>query len=101
MSDFDSKTIQTLQKLCRIALSREEEKELEKKLDAIVDHISQLETIPTEDIPPCIRVQQFKGKATLRDDIIQDLLSKDLFLENAPQSFGGMVQVPPVLDKEH
>lgn len=100
MSDFDSKTIKHLQKLSRIRLSEEEESELQKNLEGIVSYIVELEAIDTTDIPPCIRVQQSIEKTTLREDTIKDTLAKELLLENAPKSIGGMIQVPVVIDKE-
>mgnify|MGYP000294615031 CR=1 FL=1 len=92
--------IKDLQKLCRLELSQSEEKVLQERLTTIIMHMASLETLETKDTPPCTRVQQETTKEALRDDICKDHLSKKAFLQNAPQSIGGMIQVPVVIEKE-
>jgi len=92
--------IKDLQKLCRFELSQREEKVLKERLETIVSHMESLEALDTKNTPPCIRVQQDSPKEGLRDDIPGNDLPKKFFLDNAPQSIGGMVQVPVVIEKE-
>ena len=99
MSQINTEVIKDLQKLCRLQLSKEEEKVLQERLEAIVLHMSKLGALDTKDTPPCIRVQKNLQKTTLRDDIVKGHISKEDFIKNSPKHIGGMIQVPVVIEK--
>lgn len=100
MPNLTENTIKDLQKLCRLQLSQSEEKVLQDRLASIVKHVASLDSLDTKNTPPCIRVQQDIPKDSLREDLCENSLSKKDFLDNAPQSIGGMVQVPVVIEQE-
>src|ERR1700690_2426273 len=84
-----------LSRLCRISCSEEEKKSLAKSIKAILVYIEQLQEVDTEGVAPCFTVLETLTNK-MREDIPEEPLSRELFLENAPSHTGGMVRIPPV-----
>lgn len=96
MAKLDKETIKQLTRLCRIDCSEEEQESLLKDLKKILDYIEQLQEIDTENVPPCNHV--LEGMANvMREDIVGEVLNREIFLANAPVHIGGMIRVPPVI----
>lgn len=96
MAHLDKETIQQLTRLCRIDCTEEEQEALLKDLKKILTYIEQLEQIDTENVPPCNHV--LEGMANvMREDVIGEVLNREVFLANAPSHIGGMIRVPPVI----
>ena len=96
---MDQKQIKNLQKLARIDLSEEEEKELLTNLQNILVHVDKMKEVDTEGVEPCYHV--IAGTtAPLRSDTAERLIERDEFLKNAPEHIGGMVRVPKVMKDE-
>ena len=100
MPNIDQKEIKQLQKLSCISLSEQEEESLREDLEKIISHMDRLKNFDTGVTPPCVSVQQSLKMSPTRKDEIKDPLEKELFINNAPKSVGGMIQVPIVIDKE-
>lgn len=96
MSTVDKKTIETLIKLSRIGCTEEEQIALTHDLKSILNYITQLQEIDTDNVPPCNTVLE-NVHNVMRDDEVGHILPRDLFLENAPSHVGGMIRVPPVI----
>lgn len=94
---LDARAFQNLKQLCRIECTPEEEREFHKSLQRVLSYIEQLSEVPTEGVASCTTVIKELTSNPLRDDVIQDPYSRDLFLANAPDQIGGMIRVPPVL----
>jgi aspartyl-tRNA(Asn)/glutamyl-tRNA(Gln) amidotransferase subunit C len=97
MSNFDYQTFTNLQKLCRIQCTSAEEAEILRSLTQILEYVAQMNEVDTNGTPPCNYVLKEMANTVLREDIIGDLLPRELFLANAPDQTGGMVRVPPVI----
>jgi len=97
MSQFDSKTLEQLKKLCHIDCEKEEEIDILKSLSRILDYIDQLNEIDTKGIESCNYVLTSMSKKLMREDAVEELLPRERFLANAPDQIGGMVRTPPVL----
>ena len=96
MAELDKKTIEALTKLSRIGCSEQEQEALFKDLKSILDYISQLQEINTDNIPPCNQV--LEGMANvMREDKVGPTMPREAFLGNAPSHVGGMIRVPPVI----
>lgn len=96
MSKLDRNTIDELMQLCRIGFTEEEQESLMKDLKKILDYVEQLQEIDTENIPPCNNV--LEGMANImREDVVGEVMSREVFLANAPSQIAGMIKVPPVL----
>ena len=86
-----------LTKLCRIACSKEKRESLLKDFQQIVGYVEQLSKINTEGVEPCSYVTSGHAQTPLRDDVAQNTLDRELFLQGAPSSIAGLVRVPTVL----
>lgn len=96
MTQLDENTIKELIQLCRIGCTEEEQIALLADLKSILDYVNLLQEVETEDIPPCNHV--IDGMANvMREDIVGEIMPREVFLANAPSHIGGMIKVPPVL----
>lgn len=100
MSKISYEVLKKLQVLCRIKCTPEEEKDLQAALEKILSYMEQLNEIDTENIPPCNNVLEKMHKNILRKDEVgcKELISRDAFLEDAPEKIAGMVKIPPVIN---
>lgn len=96
MVQINEKTIKKLTKLSRIQCSEDEEERLLSDLQKILAYVDQLNEIDTENVTACNHVLADISNVE-RDDTIQNSLSRNAFLENAPDKIGGMVRIPTVL----
>lgn len=96
MANLDKETIEQLTRLCRIDCTEEEQESLLKDLRKILTYIEQLQEIDTKNVPPCNHV--LEGMANvMREDVVGEVLDREIFLGNAPAHIGGMIRVPPVI----
>lgn len=97
MTCFDRHALEHLKKLCRIDLEPEEEADLLNSLKRILEYIEQLDEVNTEGVQPCSYVLRGMIENTWREDVPSVGLSREQFLDNAPDQIAGMVKVPPIL----
>jgi aspartyl-tRNA(Asn)/glutamyl-tRNA(Gln) amidotransferase subunit C len=97
MKHFDSQTLEHLKKLCRIEYTPEEEASFIEAMPRILESLESLRQINTEGVQPCRFVLRGMLKTRVRQDVVQDVLSREQFLANAPDQIGGMIRTPPVL----
>ncbi|NGX62279.1 MAG: Glutamyl-tRNA(Gln) amidotransferase subunit C [Chlamydiae bacterium] len=96
MSNFTEKDLKELSQLCRIQLSEEEIPDLLQSLKRVLDYVELLKEVDVSHISPYSRMGE-QGVDSLRDDEVKEPLSREVFLENAPDHIGGMIRVPPVI----
>lgn len=96
MAEIDKSTIKNLTQLSRIDCTEEEQEKLLKDLKSILNYVEQLNEIDTTHVPPCNHVLEDIVNVT-REDVVGDVLSRELFLANAPSHVGGLIRVPPVI----
>lgn len=94
MSQFN---MDQLKKLSRINISQEEEEGIQQSLSRVLDYVYKLNEVDTENVEPCRFVLRTMLKHQMRDDIVEETLSREQFLSNSPDQIGGMVRVPPIL----
>lgn len=95
MADINKETIKTLVSLSRISCTDAEIADLQGNLQKILSYIEQLDELDTKDVPACQQV--ISGACNvMREDEVKDVLSREVFLEDAPSQIGGMIRVPPV-----
>jgi len=97
MSSFNEQDLKDLQRLARIKLNKDENQNLLKSMQKILDYVELLSEVDTKGVPCCDLVSQFQTKNVFREDEVGELLSRDQFLENAPDQIGGMIRVPPIM----
>lgn len=96
MAKLDKETIEQLTHLCRIDCTEEEQEALLKDLRKILEYFEQLEQIDTENVPPCNHVLEGMSNV-MREDVVGNVLDREIFLANAPSHIGGMIRVPPII----
>lgn len=99
MSELDKESLKKLTKLCRIQCTEEETDRLLHDLQKILDYVDQLQEIDTENIAPLNHVLSDVTNV-MREDSVGETLSREVFLENAPDQIGGLIRVPPVIKKQ-
>ncbi len=97
MANLDKETIKNLTELCRIECTEEEQTALLQDLKKIIDYIDQLNEVDTENVMPCNQVLSDMVNVT-RDDVVSEIMPREVFLKNAPSHTGGMIKVPKVLN---
>lgn len=95
MADLDKDTIKKLTELCRVDCTKEEQEAILFDLQRILQYIEQLQEIDTTGVAPCNHVLEMIN--VMREDIVGEVLDREVFLNNAPSHIGGMIKVPPVL----
>lgn len=99
MADISKEQLMNLATLSRIHCGEEEQKELIADLAKILDYIAQLDEVATEGVKPCNHVLEAMENVT-REDTPEQTLAREAFLSNAPDQIGGMIKVPPVIQKK-
>jgi aspartyl-tRNA(Asn)/glutamyl-tRNA(Gln) amidotransferase subunit C len=83
--------------LARVGLTHEEMERMRDQLSAVLDHISMLQEVNTDDILPTAQVIQLQN--VMRDDVVRSSLPRELVLLNAPDQEDGYLRVNAVLDQ--
>ncbi len=94
---LDRETVEHVALLARLGLTEEEKTRLQEQLSSVLDHISVLEEVDTDAIPPTAQVIELQN--ILRDDVAGEPLSIEDVLRNAPRSEGNFIKVNAVLDQ--
>ena len=97
MSDLSKNDVVDIMNLCCIELTSEERDSLFRDLYEILNYIELLEEIDTKDVKPCDHVIPNVCNV-MRDDVVGETISRDKFLDNAPEYLSGMVRVPQVIN---
>jgi aspartyl-tRNA(Asn)/glutamyl-tRNA(Gln) amidotransferase subunit C len=82
--------------LARLELGDDELKSLTKDLTTIIDYVRQLQAVDTHDVKPFAHAVDLKN--VFRDDVLQESLSQDAALANAPARQGDFYRVPGVFE---
>lgn len=93
---LELETVERIAALARLGLSQDEMERMRDQLSVVLDHISMLEEVSTEDIPPTAQVIELQN--IMRDDVVEPSLSQEQVLLNAPRSEDGFIKVKAVLD---
>jgi aspartyl-tRNA(Asn)/glutamyl-tRNA(Gln) amidotransferase subunit C len=96
MMHFNEESLRELAHLCRIDCSREELERSMKNLEAILDHVDHLNSINTDQVPPCTQIVE-NQLLFLDADEESDRLQVQDFMKNVPSKIGGMIKVPSIL----
>ncbi len=98
MSHLNRDDIKKLTELSRIDCTDEEQEALLKDLEKILNFMDELQEVDTENVPPCNQVLAELANV-MREDQCGETLSRETFLKNSPSHTGGMIRVPPVINK--
>lgn len=90
----DEKLVREIAFLARLDLSEEETKVFVSQFKDILDYVSILNEVDTEQVPPAYLSSA--NSAVIREDEIEPPIPTEEFLANAPESKDGYVVVPRV-----
>lgn len=88
--------VEHIAELARLKLTDEEKENYRLQLSAILDYVSRLQELDTNDIPPTSSV--LPARSVLRQDISRESLTVEEILKNAPEITKNQFRVPPVLE---
>jgi len=87
--------VEYLSKLARISLKEEEKIKFEKELEKILEYVSKLNEVNTENVTPSYHVLPIKN--VFREDIPDKSTSKEEILKNAPDRDENFFKVPRII----
>ena len=90
----DEKLVKEIATLARLDLSQEETELFVSQFKAILDYVSILDDVDTENVPPAYLSSA--NKTEIREDVIEESVPTQDFLANAPQSKDDYVVIPRV-----
>jgi aspartyl-tRNA(Asn)/glutamyl-tRNA(Gln) amidotransferase subunit C len=90
----DEKLVREIATLARLDLSKEETEMFVSQFKDILDYVSILKEVDTENVPPAYLSSPNKNQP--REDEIEASVSTDEFIANAPQSKDEYIVIPRV-----
>ena len=90
----DEKLVKEIAFLARLDLSQEETEMFVSQFKDILDYVSILNEVDTENVPPAYLSSA--NKTVIRADLIEESVPTREFLSNAPQSKDDYVVIPRV-----
>lgn len=90
------KDIDHLATLSNFSLSASEKKSLQSDLDNIINYISQLDELDTENVDPTYQVFEMEN-VWREDEILEQEADRDALLALSPESEAHQIKVPKVL----
>lgn len=91
--------------LANLQLTAEEEPRMQRDLNAILEHVAQLQKLNTEGVEPMAQVGQLLQKApalggsSLRPDAVKPSVDRTVVMEEAPDTDGRFFKVPKVIER--
>jgi len=83
--------------LARLGLTEEERERMREQLSSILEHVSLIQELDTERIPPTAQVIALRN--VWRPDEVRPSLPVEAVLANAPDAEDGMFKVNAVLEQ--
>lgn len=96
--NIDDKLIDHIAHLARLEFAGDEKVAIKKDLEHIIDFMSKLNEIPTENVEPLIFMTD--ELSSLREDNPIETITQKEALKNAPKKDSDYFRIPKVLDKK-
>lgn len=90
----DEKLVKEIASLARLDLSKGETEMFVSQFKDILDYVSILNEVDTENVPPAYLSST--NKSVTREDVIEESVPTEEFLSNVPQSKAEYVVIPRV-----
>jgi aspartyl-tRNA(Asn)/glutamyl-tRNA(Gln) amidotransferase subunit C len=90
----DEKLVKEIASLARLDLSKEETEMFVSQFKDILDYVSILNEVNTENVPPAYLSSA--NRSITREDVIEPSVPTDEFLANAPEAKDEYVVIPRV-----
>ena len=92
--NVDKELVKKIASLARLDLTKEETEMFVSQFKDILDYVSILNEVDTENIPPAYLSSA--NKSVTREDVIEESVPTEEFISNAPQSKDDYVLIPRV-----
>ena len=102
----DRVTVQDVERvadLARLELAPEEVAGMRRDLNAILDHVANLNEVDTRGVEPLAQVSELRGEAgteALRPDVPEPSLDRAAVMREAPETDGAFFKVPKVIERQ-
>lgn len=90
----DEKLVKEIASLARLDLTRQETEMFVSQFKDILDYVSILNEVDTQDVPPAYL--STANQSVIREDVIEESVPTHEFLSNAPQTKDEYVVIPRV-----
>ena len=90
----DERLVKEIASLARLNLSQEETEMFVSQFKDILDYVSILNEVDTDNVPPAYLFSA--NKSVVREDEIEESVPTDEFISNAPQSKDDYIVIPRV-----
>lgn len=97
MTHIDNATIDKLANLARLEFNDSEKEAIKKDLSKILSYVEKLNEIDTNGVEPLTHISDEVN--VLRDDVVEEIISQQEALKNAPDKNSDYFKIPKVLDK--
>ena len=94
---IDDKTVDHIAQLAKLTFSPDEKEQIKRDLGRIINFVDKLNEVDTEGVEPLIYMNEHEDN--LRDDIVDNVVSQQEALSNAPLKDSDYIKVPKVLKK--
>jgi len=97
--------VRRVAELANLELTAEEEPRMQRDLNAILGHITELNRLDTEGVPAMAQVGEMLGAATeetgaaLRQDAVRPSVDRGAVMAVAPETDGRFFKVPKVIER--
>ncbi|MDQ2832362.1 MAG: Asp-tRNA(Asn)/Glu-tRNA(Gln) amidotransferase subunit GatC [Acidobacteriota bacterium] len=97
--------VRRVAELANLELTAEEEPRMQRDLNAILDHIAQLNELDTTGVPAMAQVGAMLGGLRLdageglRPDVPRDSIDRAAVMASAPETDGRFFKVPKVIER--
>ncbi|MDE3104763.1 MAG: Asp-tRNA(Asn)/Glu-tRNA(Gln) amidotransferase subunit GatC [Acidobacteriota bacterium] len=105
MSGVTLEDVRRVAELANLELTAEEEPRMQRDLNAILEHIAQLNELDTTGVAPLAQVAEILGGEkhahgeNLRADAVVASISRDAVMAAAPETDGRFFKVPKVIER--
>jgi aspartyl-tRNA(Asn)/glutamyl-tRNA(Gln) amidotransferase subunit C len=100
MATIANKTVEDIAKLAKLSFSPQETEALAADMNSILNYIDQLQEVDVTGVAPLENINEDVETASLRSDEMQQSISRDEALRNAPKAADGFFLVPKVISGE-
>jgi aspartyl-tRNA(Asn)/glutamyl-tRNA(Gln) amidotransferase subunit C len=107
MTDSERVSLEDVRRVAELAsleLTAEEESGMRRDLNAILDHVAQLNELDTSQVPPMAQVAEVLATgqeeiSVLRPDTVLPSLDRQRVMASAPETDGAFFKVPKVIER--
>jgi len=94
--------VKRVAELAHLELTADESQGMLHDLNAILDHVAQLNELDTSSVAPLAQVSELEGaggKSLLRDDVMLPSLNRATVMSEAPETDQVFFKVPKVIER--